>query len=160
MFVSALRIALAKSVAAPERTALESALPAAEDLERIEAGFVQKINAGKAARGEKPTQLPKARKAQVRGYADDAIAMQKEQLASFESELNSREIVSALHSGLQSDLQFWENSAKYAHPSDLPILEEFVGAKQRLFEALSRCLVAQAGNAAHVASPQKQGVDR
>jgi hypothetical protein len=120
----------------------------AEDLERIESGFEDKINASKAARGEKPTHLSKARKAQVRGYADDADAMQKEQLALFEAELTSREILTALYAGLQSDLQLWNGAAKHTHPSDMSVVEEFVVAKRRLFESLANCLAIRGNNAA------------
>jgi hypothetical protein len=136
MFHSALRIALSKASTAEERAALEQALAAAEELEHVESDFEGKINASKAARGEKPTSLSKARRAQVRGYADDAAAMSKEQLSVLQAELGASEIVNALHVGLQSDLQFWNGAAKYTHPSDMPVLEEFVAAKQRLFEAL------------------------
>ena len=148
MFHAALRLALAKAATPAERAALESALSVAQELERIETGFEDKINASKAARGEKPTHLSKGRGAQVRGYSEDASAMQKEQLALFEAEFSSHEIVRSLHAGLQSDLQFWSGAAKYTHPSDLPVVEEFVGAKKRLFKALSHCLEAQTDNAA------------
>jgi hypothetical protein len=109
MFHSALRIALSKASTAEERAALEQALAAAEELEHVESDFEGKINASKAARGEKPTSLSKARRAQVRGYADDAAAMSKEQLSVLQAELGASEIVNALHVGLQSDLQFWNN---------------------------------------------------
>ena len=148
MFATALRIALSKSLEPQARAALERALPAAEDLERIESGFEERINASKAARGEKPTRLSKARKAQVRGYADDAAAMRKEQLALYDAELNPSEIVNALHAGLQTDVQFWDGAVKYTHPSDIRVVEELVAAKRQFLEALALCRSVLGSNAA------------
>lgn len=121
---------------------------AAENLERIESSFEVKINVSKSARGDKPTQLPKARKAQLRTYANDAAEIQKEQLALFEAELSSRQIVSALHAGLESDLRFWSGTVKHTHPKDMAVVEEFAGAKRRLLASLTHCLATFERNAA------------
>jgi hypothetical protein len=155
MFVSALRIALSKSAEPSEQSGLKQALPLAEDLERIESGFEDKINASKAARGEEPTRLSKAQKASVSGYADDAAAVQKEQLALFEAELSSREILTALYTGLKTDLQFWDKAAEHTHSSDMSVVQEFVVAKQRLFESLGHCLAIYSTNAASQETPPK-----
>ncbi|WP_425259181.1 hypothetical protein ACPOLB_27080 [Rubrivivax sp. RP6-9] len=136
MFAPALRIALGKSRSTSDRTLLERALDAADALDLVQAAFEERINASKAARGEKPTRLSKGWQAEVDGYARDAEEIQREQLSVYEAELDPREIVVALSSGLQSDLSFWNGAAKYAHAADRPIVEELVAAKRRLLSAL------------------------
>ena len=148
MFAPALRIARAKTTVLQSCAALEQALLRAEVLARLESEFEAKINASKARRGEKPTKLPKSRRAQLSGYADDASTLQAEQLALFESELSANEILAALKSGLDTDLQFWAGAAKYTHPEDLPVVQEFVKAKLELQESLALCLASSSDSAA------------
>jgi hypothetical protein len=147
MFAPALRIAIAKTDGAVSSDSLALALVDAESLERIESEFESKINSSKAKRGEKPTKLPKARQAQVNQYAADAASFQAEQLATF-GEMSSAGIVRVLKSGLDSDLQFWANAAKYTHPADLPVVEEFVNAKRALQKSLASCLAGPSTGAA------------
>jgi hypothetical protein len=136
MFAPALRIAQEKSRSSSGRTLLALAQGAADALEAVEAAFEERINASKAARGEKPTRLSKGRQAQVDGYAKDAAAMQREQLSVYEAELGPLDIVVALRDGLRRDLGFWNGVAKHAHPADRPIVEELVAAKRTLLAAL------------------------
>lgn len=143
MFVPAIRIALSKCATPEGRSTLEAALVAAADLERIESAFEDKVNASKAARGEKPTQLSKARRVQVRSYAEDAGTLQREQLALYEAELTSEEIARALRAGLESSLQFWSGAAKHTHQADMPVVEEFVAAKRRLCSLLEEFLASR-----------------
>jgi hypothetical protein len=148
MFAPALRIVLAKTNVPASRAALEQALLRAESLARVESEFEAKINASKARRREKPTRLSKSRRAQVDEYAEDAATLQAEQLSVFESELSANEILAALKSGLDTDLQFWANAAKYTHPDDLPVVQEFVKAKLELQESLALCLASGSDSAA------------
>ena len=148
MFAPALRIAIAKSDGTSSRDALSRALLDAEALSRIESEFESKINASKAKRGEKPTQLSRSRRAQVNQYAADAESLHAEQLAAFEAEMSAAQILAALKSGLDSDLQFWATAAKYTHPADLAVVEEFVNAKRALQASLALCLVGPSVGAA------------
>ena len=145
MFVQALQIALTKSDVSTARPAVEQALLRAETLALLESQFEVKINASKAARGEKPTSLSSSRRAEVDEFAKDATALQTEQLASFASESSAFRILAALKSGLVSDLKFWSNAAKYTHPGDLSLVQELVNAKRELKEALVHCLSAAGG---------------
>lgn len=140
MFAQALRIALAKTNGSEPVTALGQALGDAELLARVESEFEDRINASKASRGEKPTKLSKARRAQVDEYSNDAATLQAEQMTVFDSKLSAIEIVTALKAGLDSDLQFWANAAKYTHPAELPLVQELVDAKVALQASLARCL--------------------
>lgn len=148
MFAPALRIALAKLDGTVSADALSRALRDAEALSQIESEFESKINASKAMRGEKPTRLSKSRQAQVIQYATDAESLQAEQLAAFEAEMSAAEVVAALKSGIDSDLRFWANAAKYTHPADLAVVEEFVGAKRSLQESLALCIARPSAGAA------------
>lgn len=136
MFSAAIRIAKAKASAPEEFQALEKVLAKAEALDRIEAAFEAKINASKAERGEGPTKLSRARREQLSALADDQVALQAGQLVAFEASTSASEIVTALKTGLRADLQFWSGAAKYTHPADLPVVEEFVNAKRELLAAL------------------------
>ncbi|MGH8524576.1 MAG: hypothetical protein ACREXY_10285 [Gammaproteobacteria bacterium] len=148
MFAPALRIALAKPDCTASHDALSRALLDAEALARIESEFESKINASKARRGEKPTHLSKARRAQVGQYAADAESLHAEQLAAFETGMSAAEILAALKSGLDSDLQFWSTAAKHTHPDDLALVEEFVNAKRALQASLALCLTGPSAGAA------------
>ena len=148
MFAPALRIALAKSDGTVSRDALSHALRDAEALSRIECEFESQVNASKAKRGEKPTHLSKSRRAQASQYAADAESLHLEQLAAFETEMSAVEILAALRSGLDSDLQFWATAAKYTHPADLTLVEEFVNAKRALQTSLALCLTGPSAGAA------------
>jgi hypothetical protein len=147
MFAPALRIAIAKTDGIVSSEALAFALVDAVSLERVESEFESKINSSKAKRGEKPTKLAKSRQAEVNQYAADAAAFQADQLATFE-EMSCAAIVVVLKSGLDSDLRFWANAAKYTHPADLPVVEEFVNAKRALQKSLAACLAGPSTSAA------------
>jgi hypothetical protein len=137
MFSPALRIALTKTSAPDELEALGKALAKADALERIEAAFESKINASKARRGEGPTRLSKGKRQQLGALAEDEVASRAQQLFVFEEAGSANEIATALRAGLRSDLQFWSGAAKYTHPEDLPVVEEFVNAKRELLGALN-----------------------
>jgi len=139
MFVSPLRIAIAKASAPDELRALEVALAKAEALSRIEAAFETKINASKAARGEGPTKLSRAKREQLGEFADDQKELEAQQLVAFEAAASAKEIITALRAGLRADVQFWSGAARYTHPADMPVVEEFVNAKRELLNALNDC---------------------
>jgi hypothetical protein len=148
MFVPALRIALAKVQDPVSSAALSKALLAAESLAAIEADFESRINASKAKRGEKPTKLSRSRRSQVDQYAADGATLQAEQLAEFEASLTASQIAAALAAGLGNDLQFWATAAKYTHPDDMPVVNEFVNAKRVLHASLVSFLSSQSPRAA------------
>jgi hypothetical protein len=144
MFVPALRIAMDKAEAAEERRALENALARAETLARIEAAFEAKINASKAARGEGPTKLSRAKREQLNELSEDQQEVQAEQMAAFDAATSAGESITALKAGLRTDVKFWSGAAKYTHPADMPVVEEFVNAKRELLMALDECLKSRA----------------
>jgi hypothetical protein len=144
MYIKALQIARSKSDVAPASGAVDEAMRQAQNLALLEAQFESRINASKAARGEKPTQLSRARRAEVDGYAADAQQMHSEQLAAFEAVPSAYKIFSVLKSGLDADLKFWVNAGKHTHPQDMPIVQELVDAKRALKDSLVRCLATRA----------------
>ena len=132
-----------KASAPEELRALENVLAKAEALGRIEAAFEAKINASKAARGEGPTSLSRAKREQVNDFANDQAELQAQQLIAFEASNSANEIVTALKAGLRHDVQFWAGAAKYTHAADLPVVEEFVNAKRDLLAALNDFLAGK-----------------
>jgi 2-keto-3-deoxy-6-phosphogluconate aldolase len=147
MFSPALRIAIAKASAAEELRALEVALTKADALGHIEAAFEARINASKAARGEGPTKLSRAKREQLSDFADDQAALQAQQLVAFEAATSATEIITALSAGLRTDLQFWSGAAKHTHAADWPVVEEFVNAKRELLTALNGFLKSRSTGA-------------
>ena len=140
MFVPALRIAMTKVKTPEQSRAIEIALSKAEALADIEAAFEQKIDASKAARGEGPTRLSRAKQEQVNGLSKDQADLQAEQLAAFDAANTAGEIVTALKAGLGADVQFWSGAAKHTHPGDWPVVEELVNAKRELLTSLNAFL--------------------
>ncbi len=140
MFVPALRVAMDKAEAPDERRALENALGKAEALACVEAGFETRINASKAARGEGPTKLSRAKREQLDELSNDQKELQAEQMTAFDAATSAGEIVAALKAGLRTDVKFWSGAAKYTHPADMPVVAEFVNAKRELLAALDECL--------------------
>jgi len=140
MYIPAIQIALDKAESQRVRESLANILRHAEELGRIEADFEARLNALKAARGEKPVKLTRARADDVSGFAQDAKEMEAQQLILFENEMTSAQIIRSLKGALSSDLKFWQGAGRYTHPADMPAVEEFVSAKQRLKEALSKHL--------------------
>lgn len=137
MFSKALRIATTKAASDAEAAGLARCLACANDLESIEAAFESRLNASKAARGEKPATLPKRMRGQLAGYAEDASEIEQETLAHFENCTAAREILDLLHTALEGDLLFWRGVVKHAHPADQPIIESLVSAKQQLLDELA-----------------------
>ena len=146
MFSPALRIAIGKASAPEEVRALENALAKADALARIEAAFEAKINASKAARGEGPTKLSRAKREELSDLAEDQKALLAQQLVEFDALTSANEIVTALKAGLRSDLQFWSGAAKHTHPGDLPVVEEFVNAKREMLAALNDFLKSRSAD--------------
>ncbi len=140
MYIQALQIALSKNADSAWRKLLEDALHKAEVLALVESQLEAKINASKASRGETPTKLSKSRRAEIDSFDNDAVSLQAEQLERYKSESSAREIVATLKSGLNSDLKFWSDAVKHAHPGDLPVVQEFIDAKRELQKSLALCL--------------------
>jgi hypothetical protein len=140
MFTPFLAIALSKSQSASEQAELDAVLVLARQLEDIEANFEAKINANKSARGEKAEKLSRASRAQLASLAEDEKELASEQLANMQALPSPSSIVRALHSGLQTDFEFWKTAGRYTPPADMPIVQEFVDAKARLFTSLTNFL--------------------
>jgi predicted nucleic acid-binding Zn-ribbon protein len=147
MFSRYIEVAAAKASSEEERESLRAIQAAASRLDEQERTFEARINASKAARGEGPTKLSKAKRREVDQYAADAAEMADEQLRTFSALDHAREVITALHGGLRADVRFWSKAPDMAHPSDRPIVEEFTLAKKDLLAAMSAYLQKFAGGA-------------
>ena len=139
MFAPSVRIALSKACSPGDRADIATILERAEVLDAVESAFESKINASKAARGEGPTKVSSARRAQLNALAEDERQTQKEQVIALEA-LPVIAIVRVLHSALQSDVSFWTKNARHAHAADMHVVQEFIDAKVQLFESLGSFL--------------------
>jgi hypothetical protein len=140
MFARYIEIAADKASSEDEREALRAVLAAARRLDEQDRTFESRINASKAARGEGPTKLSKAKRREVDQYAADAAELADEQLQIFATLDHAREVVVALHAGLKADVRFWSTAHRMAHPSDRALVEEYTLAKKELLTAMSAYL--------------------
>jgi hypothetical protein len=140
MFAPFIELAASKARSTDERHRLAELLVHAVRLDDVEAGFESRINASKAARGEGPTRLSTARRAELEAYADDARALEGRQLLELRSMADASEIIAVLHAGMEPDVAFWKRAHVHTHPADAPVVQELVDAKARLFESMGRFL--------------------
>ena len=140
MLAPSVQIAVSKSTSPAEREMLDRILLLAEQLDKIENSFADKINSSKASRGEPPTKLSRAKRAELQQYDEDAKEMGAQQLLDLQAFESSTEVIFALHMGLESDAKFWQQAHRHAHPADVPIVQEFAEAKLMLCESMGHFL--------------------
>jgi hypothetical protein len=134
------RIAIENTGDAEARKFLEDLAPLFADVIELERTFAARIDASKAARGEPPTKLRKARREELAGYAQDAEDGDARLLRDFAA-LPGAAVVYALSAGLETDLAFWGSlGLKHAHPAERPIVEASIAAKRRLRDGLAEFL--------------------
>lgn len=137
MFAPFIRLAVSKTRSTAEHGMLAQILSLAVHLDEIEASFESSINASKAARGESPTKLSKAKRAELQHFEEDAKEMEGQQLIEFEAMMSSKDVIAALHTGMESDVKFWKQVQRHTHPADAPVVQELVEAKIKLFESMT-----------------------
>ena len=108
-----IRLAASKANSTVERGMLAQVLTLAVRLDEIEASFESNINASKAARGESPTKLSKAKRASLRHFEEDAKEMEGQQLVALEAMTHSADVIAALHTGMESDVKFWKQAQRH-----------------------------------------------
>lgn len=140
MYARYLEVAVSKASSDSEREALREVVVIASKLDEQERTFESRINASKAARGEGPTRMSKAKRQEVDQYAADAAELADGQLREFAGFEQARDIAVALRAGLRMDVQFWSKAHLKAHPADRAVVEEFARAKKDLLDALSSYL--------------------
>ena len=112
----------------------------ARDLWEFESTFEERINANKALRGDKPSQLGKKRREELKDYEKDAAEIDSELTQDLALMESPEEIIRVLHPGLQQDVCFWEQAHKHTHSADVPIVMEFLQMKRRLLDAMAMFL--------------------
>ena len=140
MFEQFIQLAVSKAATDEEIAALLPIVAAASDLDEQERTFAARIHASKAARGEAPTDVSKAKHQELDQLAADAMDMAAAQLKGFAALDGAGSIIFALHMGLVSDAAFWAKAHLKAHPSDAAIVQAFSGAKARFRDALAAYL--------------------
>lgn len=134
------RIARSKTSDPGALAALADVEAAAQAFEDAEASFPDRINAGKALRGEPPTRLSRGKRAELDELANDQANIDRdliEQLSGLES---ARSVIEALHFGLAQDIPRARALLKHYPPADRPLGEDLVLHKERLADAMSAYL--------------------
>jgi hypothetical protein len=117
-------------------------LPLVEQVLDLDRTFEKRINASKAARGEKPTKLSKAKREEIDGYEKDAEEIEEKLTRDFAS-MSGETIIWVLSTALEPHVQFWSGvNLKRAHPLDRPVIEETLAPRKELLEK-PQALVAQ-----------------
>ena len=138
-------IAIEKAPSPEARAALQALESQFSEVVVFESSFKQRIEASKIARGEVPTKLRKAKRAEVASYEQDAIEMERALTESFRS-LSSAKIIRLLCSGLSSDLKFWKSALGHFDPAELPIGQEKVVLTEKLLKVMNAYLMKFGGN--------------
>ena len=112
----------------------------AETLDTLESYIEDRINRNKALRGEKPTRLPRSKKSEINQYKNDADNLMSQMKSDCMLMDNPKDIIRAIFSGFGSDIAFWTQAVKYAHPADKAIVDEFLAAKIKLRDTMAAYL--------------------
>lgn len=131
-----IQIAISKTSSSKELHSLNEILKLADTLDMIESAFEDRINSNKALRGEKPTGVTRTKRQEINQYKKDAEELTNQLVKDFSLMENPREIIQAICFGFDGDIAFWKQAGKYAHPADMPVIEELLSAKIKLHDAL------------------------
>ena len=140
-----IQIAIAKTTSPEELDLLSEISKLADTLDALESSFEERINSNKALRGEKPTRLTRSKKTEIDQYKKDADDLANQLTKDFMLMETAKDIIQAIRSGFDSDIAFWKQAVKYAHPADLPVVDEFLSAKIKLRDALTVYLHHKSG---------------
>ena len=141
MSLKQFHIAISKMHNPVARRMLEETQDLYNEVCELDRTFIDRINANKAARGEGPTKLSKAKREKIAQYVQDAAEADEQLTRDFAKMQSGEIIVEALIAGLETEIAFWDKSGrKHAHPSDRHIVEESLQAKKRLYERLKKFL--------------------
>lgn len=141
-----IQIAITKTTSPEELDLLNEISKLVETLDTLESSFEERINNNKVLRGEKPTRLTRSKKIEINQYKKDADDLANKLTKDFMLMENAKDIIQAIRSGFDSDITFWKQAVKYAHPADLPIVDEFLVAKIKLRDALTVYLNHKSGS--------------
>jgi exoribonuclease R len=132
-----IQIAISKTSSPEDLHSLNEIFKLAETLEMVESTFENRINSNKALRGEKPTGVTRTNKQEINQYKKDAEELINQLSKDLSLMENPREIIQAICFGFDSDIAFWKQAVKCAHPEDMPVIEELLSAKIKLHDALT-----------------------
>lgn len=141
-----IQIAITKTILPEELDLLNEISKLAETLDALESSFEERINNNKVLRGEKPTRLTRTKKIEINQYKKDADDLANTLTKDFMLMDNSKDIIQAIRFGFDSDIAFWRQAVKHAHPADLPIVDEFLSVKIKLRDALTAYLSHKSGS--------------
>ncbi|HKQ30131.1 MAG TPA: hypothetical protein VJS66_02500 [Burkholderiales bacterium] len=122
MHETLVEIAVTKARSPVEREVLSQLVKLATELSAFEATFESRINANKAQRGEKPTKLRSVKQQDLNQYDKDAQALTEQLALDLASMEHPGDVIRALLAGRDSDIKFWQQAHKYAHPAEAALI--------------------------------------
>lgn len=141
------RIAIAKTVSADARAALEPVLASAAALDDAEARFAHTVAEHRAQRGDKPTRHSKSTRRMLRGFEQDEERLGAELLRDLGALDTPHEVLLSLRSAMASDVEQSGALLKHYPDADRPLGEALLALKQQLLARLDAFLLG-AGSAA------------
>lgn len=127
-----LKIAISNATDPEAKSKLIDLAPIFEKVYELNETFPERINANKAARGERPTKVSSRKREELAQYEKDAIDIDRGLTEDFRTQSPSS-IIYAMSYALDTDLSFWGGAMlKHAHPADRPLVEEVFAAKSEL----------------------------
>ena len=136
MFARLIELALSKASSDAEVDALRPVLAAAVALDEEEQSFGDRIDSNDVQRDEAPAKLSKRKRAELDGYATDALKMESRQLEEFSEFESSSSIVSCLKTALDCDVSFWTRAHERCHAAETKVVKDFAAAKIHLRDAM------------------------
>jgi hypothetical protein len=133
-------IAANKAKTPNERAALEALAELAGSYEKADDSFPIRINASKAARGEKPTKVSSSMRVHLSALEDDRRTTDDDLARQFRALPNATSVVRSLHYAMSDDLPRAEKMLKHFHPGDLLIGKDMVERKSQLVVGMAAFL--------------------
>jgi hypothetical protein len=134
------RIAADKAKTPSARAALEALAELAASYEEADDSFPERINASKAARGERPTKISPHMREHLSSLEDDRKALDDDLARQFRALSSASSVVRALHCAMSDDLPRAEKNLKHFHPADLLIGKDLVERKSQLVNGMAAFL--------------------
>lgn len=135
-----IRIAAAKTGDPEALAALREIEAHAAAFEEASATLADRIAASKAARGEGPVKLSKAKREQLAELEADGREIDRDLREQLQAAPTAGSVIWSLHFGLSDDAPRARSMLKYYHPDERPIGEEVVVLQERLVDALAAFL--------------------
>ena len=139
------RIAAEKAKTPSARAALEALAELAASYEEADDSFPERINASKAARGERPTKVSQSMREHLSSLEDDRRMIDDDLARQFRVLPSASSVVRALHYAMSDDLPRAEKDLKQFHPDNFLLGKDMVERKSQLVNGMAAIVAEHAG---------------